>query len=181
MPHYVQAGAANRIYLVALDLKRSVLDLKALVGWVSSSGAPESIRFNTAIYSAQGRDLTFAQISAGTALQNLPLVRLVPGTEASVAVTTSASVEVPYQAILPAAVRLQGHRNRYFLAFSSSSVNAQWAAPGLIGAGSLAMSALEPMTSSGWPTTLTRSGNSTTLGYTPVFQLLSEKGAMGLF
>jgi hypothetical protein len=180
MPNYIQTGAANRIYLVALDLKRSVLDLKAIIGWVSSTGAPETVQFATAIYSAQGRALDFATISAGTALQNLTPVRLVPGTEGVSEVTTSASVETTTQVILPNAIRLQGHRNRYFLAFTSSSANAQWAAPGLLGAGSLAMAALEPK-GTDWPTTLTRSGNSSTLGYCPVFQLLSEKGAMGLF
>lgn len=178
--NFVQTGAANRIYVMALDLKKSNLDLRALIGWVSSSAAPESITFRTAIYTQAGRGLSFDQTLANSLLQGIPPLDLVPKTEGQVRVTTISGSEQIAQVVLGAPVLLAGSRNRYFLAVTSENANASWAAPGLLAAGPEVLACIETYGNPGWPPTVHRSATIAGLNYVPVYQLLSEVGAVHL-
>lgn len=182
MSTFAQTGAANRLYVCPLDLKNSVMDLRAILSWVSSSAAPETLTFASAIYSQVGRSLTFSQVIGNTQLAGLPQLQLVNGTAGSATVTTVGSTtESLYQVILARPVRLDGRRNRYFIVFGSPNAHASWAAPGLLAAGGYALAARETLGAGlTFPTQITRAATPAPLGYTPVFQLLSETGATHL-
>lgn len=179
MPSFTRTGAANRIYVMALDLQKKAMDLRVIIGWVSSFAAPEDITFRSAIYVQIGRGLSFDDTLNNSILQGIPTIQLVPGTEAVEVVSTLAGSEQISQFVLPAPVRLNGHRNRYFLAITSPSANAEWATPGLLGAANQVLAATETFGTS-WPQTLQRTAQVAGLTRIPVFQLLSEEGAVHL-
>lgn len=178
MTSYVQTGAANRIYVMPLDLQRSILDLRAVNTWISSTTTPTTLVFGAAIYAQGGLPLSWVDIQSDAYLKQLPsALTLVTGTDCYQSYTYGydPNLQVQFQQILPAPVRLTGHRSQYWLAFTCSSSSGEWVAPGLRQQrGPIAC--LETFTGK-FPKTLTRSISVGSLFYNPVFQLLSENAA----